>query len=160
MRCMRLSDQSSLYIGTNQGYVYHVQLSQKHEPGWTTLVDNLGAPVVCMDVLVQSKSKKNEDLRDEDYHQSGDMVVVGDGKGNVTVVLVKTGGHTHCGWRYTWAAEKERQLLGVFWCKSLEGRSALHVPSLDLLLSTAVFKLILLLFYEWGHILVLRRPSR
>ncbi|BFI34384.1 hypothetical protein AXG93_2278s1330 [Marchantia polymorpha subsp. ruderalis] len=122
VRCMRLSDQSSLYIGTNQGYVYHVQLSQKHEPGWTTLVDNLGAPVVCMDVLVQSKSKKNEDLRDEDYHQSGDMVVVGDGKGNVTVVLVKTGGHTHCGWRYTWAAEKERQLLGVFWCKSLEGR--------------------------------------
>ncbi|KAG6556956.1 hypothetical protein Mapa_001372 [Marchantia paleacea] len=122
VRCMRLSDQSSLYIGTNQGYVYHVQLSQNQEPGWTTLVDNLGAPVVCMDVLVQSKSKKNEDLRDEDNHQSGDMVVVGDGKGNVTVVLVKTGAQKHCGWRYTWAAEKERQLLGVFWCKSLEGR--------------------------------------
>lgn len=52
------------------------------------------------------------------------VVALGDGKGNVTVVKVIDGGEigAKVDLSFTWSAEKERQLLGVFWCKSLGSR--------------------------------------
>jgi WD repeat-containing protein 6 len=52
------------------------------------------------------------------------VVALGDGKGNVTVVEVIDEGENgpKVNLSFAWSAEKERQLLGVFWCKSLGSR--------------------------------------
>ncbi|KAK4406885.1 WD repeat-containing protein 6 [Sesamum angolense] len=76
VRCVHFSREDSLYVATNNGYLYHAN--------W---------------------------------------IAVGDGKGRMTIVLVVgTGGSPKVEFTLTWPAEKERHLLGAYWCKSLENR--------------------------------------
>lgn len=52
-----------------------------------------------------------------------DIVAIGDGNGKVTVVGVSNRGVTPAAsFSFNWSAEKERQLLGVHWCRSLGSR--------------------------------------
>ncbi|KAL2631977.1 hypothetical protein R1flu_016663 [Riccia fluitans] len=120
VRCLKLTNECSLYVGTNQGYVYHVQISENQETVWTTLVSSLGAPVVCMDVFLLDK--RSDNLNDGENHPNEDLVIVGDGKGSATAIRARTEAQQQCTWRYTWPAEKERHLLEVFWPRTLEGR--------------------------------------
>ncbi|KAL3689810.1 hypothetical protein R1sor_016119 [Riccia sorocarpa] len=123
VRCLKLTDECSLYIGTNQGFLYHVQISENQETAWTTLVSGLGGPVVCMDVYVWRR--RIDDLNDGGNHPNEDLVILGDGKGSATAVRVRTGAQMQCTWRYTWTAEKERQLLEVFCPRPVAGRCVL-----------------------------------
>jgi len=97
-------------VATNNGYLYHVELHQTGDAIWTEVAQiNKEAPIICMDLISIESSVAAEDT-----------VAVGDGKGNVTVIRVVNGDPipnptATC----TWSAEKERQLLGVYWCKSL-----------------------------------------
>lgn len=98
-----------LYVATNNGYLYHVQL-QHGDALWTEVAQvSKEAPIICMD-LISVKSTVGAD----------DTVAVGDGKGNVTIIRVISGDPIP---KYAvscmWSAEKERQLLGIYWCKSL-----------------------------------------
>lgn len=50
-----------------------------------------------------------------------DIVAPGDGRGNVTIVCLTSGNlELKIDLSFTWSAEKDKQLLGLYWCKSLE----------------------------------------
>ncbi|AQL10031.1 Transducin family protein / WD-40 repeat family protein [Zea mays] len=50
-----------------------------------------------------------------------DIIALGDGRGNVTIVrLTSSSSEPKLDLSFTWSAEKDRQLLGVYWCKALE----------------------------------------
>lgn len=69
-------------------------------------------PIICMDIMVMHSS--------EHSLEKEDIVAVGDGKGNVTVIrLINDDTTPIMTLSFSWSAEKERQLLGVYWCKSL-----------------------------------------
>ncbi|KAL2345522.1 hypothetical protein Fmac_006807 [Flemingia macrophylla] len=113
VRCLRFSCQDSLYVATNNGYLYHAKLCDTGGVQWNQLVQvRNGAPIICMDLL--AKDSFDLDCGDEDW------IAIGDGKGNMTIVAVTNHGCTPtarlC---FTWPAEMERQLLGTYWCKSL-----------------------------------------
>ncbi|KAG1326107.1 WD repeat-containing protein 6 [Cocos nucifera] len=80
---------------------------------WTELAQvSEDAPIICMDIMVMNSSEHSLDKED--------IVAVGDGKGDVTVVrLINDDATPRMAFSFTWSAEKERQLLGVYWCKSL-----------------------------------------
>lgn len=110
---MRFSCQDSLYVATNQGYLYHAKLCDTGGAQWNQLVQvSNGAPIICMDLL--SKDSVEHDCGAEDW------IAIGDGKGNMTIIEVTKDDCTPivrlC---FTWPAETERQLLGTYWCKSL-----------------------------------------
>ncbi|KAJ4819986.1 WD repeat-containing protein 6 [Rhynchospora pubera] len=104
VRCLQFTEQNTLYVSTNNGILYHVNISDPKYAKWTQLVQaDEKIAIICMDVT-----------------KSG-IVALGDGKGHVTIVKVTDGGEVGAkvDLSFTWLAEKERQLLGVFWCKSL-----------------------------------------
>jgi hypothetical protein len=58
-----------------------------------------------------------------DSFDKEDIVALGDGRGNVTIVRLTSGNlEPKVEISFTWSAEKDRQLLGLYWCKSLECR--------------------------------------
>lgn len=113
VRCLRFTSEESLYVATNQGYLYHATLCETEEVKWTKLVRvGEGAPIVCMDLLAQSPLGL--------HSGTVDWVAVGDGKGRMTVVRFVDDACFHkVGQTLTWSAEAERQLLGAYWSKAL-----------------------------------------
>ncbi|XP_008447447.2 uncharacterized protein LOC103489892 isoform X1 [Cucumis melo] len=113
VRCLRFSSERTIYVATNHGYLYHATLSASMGVMWTKLV-HVGEEVqiICMDLLVCSP-----------FEVSGgaeDWIALGDGLGRMTVLKVLHDSNAHTpDISFTWSAEKERQLLGTFWCKSL-----------------------------------------
>ncbi|KAJ0980531.1 hypothetical protein J5N97_008786 [Dioscorea zingiberensis] len=116
IRCLHFTQDNVLYVATNNGHLYHVNFLNPGDVRWTELVQlSEEAPIICMDLLV-IKSSENSEL----YLDKEDIIALGDGKGKVTVLRIINGDLSpklvSC---FTWPAEKERQLLGIFWCKSL-----------------------------------------
>lgn len=111
MRC-----EDTLYVATNNGYLYHAKILNTHDVNWTKLVQvSEEVPIICMDLLSENSPKHS--FRVDDY------IALGDGKGNMTIVRVK--GDTNppeVDFTVTWSAGKERQLLGTYWCKALGPR--------------------------------------
>ncbi|EEF47191.1 nucleotide binding protein, putative [Ricinus communis] len=116
VRCLHFTCKDTLYIATNHGYLYHAKLFQTQEVKWTKLVQvSEKVPIVCMDLLSKNLPR----------HSYGvdDWVALGDGKGNLTIVRVAGVVCTlDNNFTITWSAEKERQLLGTYWCKALGNR--------------------------------------
>lgn len=115
VRCLHFSREDSLYVATNNGYLYHACLRNNGAVKWTELVRvSKEVPIICMDLLSNCS-----DL-------SGgfeDWVAVGDGKGTMTVVLVVgcvSGPNVEL--TFSWSAEEERHLLGIYWCRSVKNR--------------------------------------
>eukprot|EP01018_Ginkgo_biloba_P008951 Gb_26563 [translate_table: standard] len=122
VRCLCLARESCLYVATNLGYLHCIDLTVPGEERWTTVFEINGSePIVCLDLLLL-KSLDSAALQE-------DWVAVGDGKGRATVVQLLSSNLNHkmslC---FTWLAERERQLLGIYWCKSLGHR---HVFTTD-----------------------------
>ncbi|KAL1553047.1 hypothetical protein AAHA92_13772 [Salvia divinorum] len=115
VRCLNFSREDSLYVATNNGYLYHVNLCNTEAAKWTELARiSEEAPIICMDLL--SKCSDPPD-RCEDW------IAVGDGKGGMTIVhVVGTGWKLEVEFTFTWPAEEERHLLGTYWCKLPEAR--------------------------------------
>ncbi|KAL2535206.1 Transducin family protein/WD-40 repeat family protein [Forsythia ovata] len=115
VRCLHFSREDSLYVATNKGYLYHVGLFDNGAFEWTELVRiSEGAPIICMDLLSNCSNFPDE---------VEDWVAVGDGKGSMAIVQVVCGARNpKVEFVYTWSAEKERHLLGTYWCKSLGNR--------------------------------------
>ncbi|KAL2510452.1 Transducin family protein/WD-40 repeat family protein [Abeliophyllum distichum] len=115
VRCLHFSREDSLYVATNKGYLYHVGLFDNGAFEWTELVRiSEGVPIICMDLLSNCSSFPDE---------VEDWVAVGDGKGSMAIVKVVCGARNpKVEFVYTWSAEKERHLLGTYWCKSLGNR--------------------------------------
>ncbi|KAL5700386.1 hypothetical protein ACHQM5_025834 [Ranunculus cassubicifolius] len=113
VRCLHFTREDTLYVATNNGYLYHVKLSHATDVKWTELVRiSEDSPIVCMDILPKDSCKVEED-----------WIVVGDGRGNATVVsVVDTVCTPIVRLTFTWSAGMERQLLGTYWCKSLGHR--------------------------------------
>ncbi|WOL19113.1 WD repeat-containing protein 6 isoform X2 [Canna indica] len=113
VRCIQFSRENTLYVATNNGYLYHAELSHPEGVKWTELVQvKEEAQIICMDILSTNFSESLLHLED--------IVAIGDGKGKVTVVGLR---YDDCSPKVslslTWSAEMERQLLGVHWCRSL-----------------------------------------
>ncbi|KAM7526949.1 hypothetical protein LguiB_030359 [Lonicera macranthoides] len=113
VRCLQFIREDTFYVATNNGYLFHAKLCDTGEVIWTELVRvNEDAPIVCMNLLSTWPSDLSYCIED--------WVAVGDGKGSMTVVsILADAGTPKMGLTYSWSAEKERQLLGTFWCKSL-----------------------------------------
>ncbi|KAL1816485.1 hypothetical protein DCAR_0520886 [Daucus carota subsp. sativus] len=113
VRCLQFTREDTLYIATNNGFLYHAKLFDTGEVKWTKLLQSSGeAPIVCMNLLTKERLDLSSGIED--------WVSVGDGKGYVTIVKVLGDvSSPKLGLTYTWSAESERQLLGTFWCKSL-----------------------------------------
>lgn len=78
---------------------------------WTQLAHVSEVPIVCMDLMARCLS--------ETCKVPGDMIAMGDGKGNATVVrVVSSDSRPKVVLSFTWSAERERRLLGIHWCKS------------------------------------------
>ncbi|GFZ04476.1 transducin family protein [Actinidia rufa] len=116
VRCLHFAREDTLYVATNNGYVYHAKLSNNGDVKWTELVQASEAvPIVCMDLF--SRSSSNLSSTTEDW------IAVGDGKGHMTIVSIVGDGCTpEVGLTFTWSAGLQRQLLGTYWCKSLGTR--------------------------------------
>ncbi|EPS68398.1 hypothetical protein M569_06369, partial [Genlisea aurea] len=113
IRCLHLANKDSLYVATNNGYLYHISLLKSNDFVWTKLSHICkDAPIICMDILSTFNNLSDG---------SEDWIALGDGKGNMTVILV-VGNYQSFKVETTvsWKAEKERNLLGSFWCKSLQ----------------------------------------
>ncbi|GFP93621.1 WD repeat-containing protein 6 [Phtheirospermum japonicum] len=115
VRCLHFSREDSLYVATNNGYLYHASLFNNGSVQWTELSRvSEESPIICMDILSNCSKP---------YGGFEDWVAVGDGKGNMTIVLVVGSGWTpEVDYSFTWLAEKERHLLGTYWCKLLDNR--------------------------------------
>lgn len=117
VRCLHFAREDTIYVATNNGYLYHAKLSDVGDVKWTELVRvSEAVPIVCMDLL--SKSLSNLPNHNEDW------VSIGDGKGHVMVVsVICDDDHTpKVGVTFSWSAGLQRQLLGTYWCKSLGSR--------------------------------------
>ncbi|KAL6972387.1 hypothetical protein U1Q18_047702 [Sarracenia purpurea var. burkii] len=116
VRCLHFACEDTLYVATNNGYLYHAKLSNIGDVKWTELVRfSEAVPIVCMDLL--SGSSPNLPSTTEDW------VAVGDGKGHMTIVSIIGDVCTpKIGVTSTWSAGLQRQLLGTYWCKSLGNR--------------------------------------
>ncbi|KAH9318915.1 hypothetical protein KI387_020684, partial [Taxus chinensis] len=116
VRCLQLAQERCLYVATNLGYLYCIDLTSPGEERWTTIIKNNDKePIVCLDLLVL-KSPKSPDFQE-------DWVAIGDGKGRATVVQLLSSNLEHeVSNSFVWSAERQRQLLGIYWCKSLGHR--------------------------------------
>ncbi|KAL3652969.1 hypothetical protein CASFOL_002650 [Castilleja foliolosa] len=115
VRCLCFSREDSLYVATNNGYLHHASLFNNGSVQWTELARvSEESPIICMDILSNCSKSSGE---------FEDWVAIGDGKGNMTIFLVVGNGWTpKVDYSFTWVAEKERHLLGTYWCKSLDNR--------------------------------------
>ncbi|OVA13542.1 WD40 repeat [Macleaya cordata] len=113
VRCLHFTREDTLYVATNHGYLHHVELSDPGNVRWTKLVQiSEEGPIVCMDLLPAKSADVSINIED--------WIAVGDGKGNATVIRVLAGdGTPKVDFSFTWSAGLERQLLGMYWCKSL-----------------------------------------
>ena len=113
IRCLHFTCEDSLYVATNQGYLYHAKLSKTRDVKWTELVQvSNEVPIVCMDVLSLKSSELSGGVED--------WLAVGDGKGYMTIVKVLTDvSAPKVSLTFSWQAGMQRQLLGTYWCKSL-----------------------------------------
>jgi hypothetical protein len=113
VRCLHFAEENVLYVATNNGYLHHAELSNIEDVRWTEIIQvTEKAPIICMDVMPMYS---NLSLDRED------VIALGDGRGNVTIVRLASGSiEPKMNLSFTWPAEKDRQLLGVYWCKSLE----------------------------------------
>ncbi|CAH9082556.1 unnamed protein product [Cuscuta epithymum] len=111
VRCLHFSREDSLYVATNNGYVYHAKLHHTGHVRWTKLLHSGGdAPVICMDAL------SNE----SDPCETDDWVAIGDGKGRMMIAHIAGDVYNlKVNHSLIWPAEIERQLLGINWCQSL-----------------------------------------
>ncbi|KAM3323632.1 putative protein isoform X1 [Capsicum chacoense] len=112
VRCLHFSREDSLYVATNNGYVYHSKLDDAGDVKWTELL-HIGeeGPIICMDLLSRCSNVTKDVVN---------WVAVGNGKG--TMMIAKVVGdvlNPRVELTSTWSAEPERQLLGTYWCKSL-----------------------------------------
>jgi hypothetical protein len=116
VRCLHFAEENVLYVATNNGYLHHAEISNAKDVRWTEVIQvTEKAPIICMDVMT---TYSNLSLNRED------IIALGDGRGNVTIVCLTNGSiELKVNLSFTWLAEKDRQLLGVYWCKSLECRS-------------------------------------
>lgn len=116
VRCMHLTREDTLYVATNNGFLYHAKISDAGDIQWTELLCvSEKVPIVCMNLLSESSSDPSICIED--------WIAVGDGKGRLTVVRVVGDIWTpKVELASSWSAEAERQLLGTFWCKSLGHR--------------------------------------
>ncbi|XP_073008935.1 uncharacterized protein [Typha latifolia] len=112
VRCLHFTQENILFVATNNGHLHHAKFSNSKDVRWTEVVQiNEEAPIICMDII---------SLHSKFSLHSEDIIALGDGKGNVTIARVINGDATpEVSSFFTWSAEKERQLLGVYWCKSL-----------------------------------------
>lgn len=115
VRCLHFSREDSLYVATNNGYLYHACLCNNGTVKWTELVRvSEEAPIICMDLL------SNCSVLSGGFE---DWVAVGDGKGTMTVVLVVgCVSRPNVELTFSWYAEEERHLLGIYWCRSVKNR--------------------------------------
>ncbi|EER95656.1 WD repeat-containing protein 6 isoform X1 [Sorghum bicolor] len=113
VRCLHFAEENILYVATNNGYLHHAELSNIEDVRWTEIIQvTEKAPIICMDVMT---TYSNLSLNRED------TIALGDGRGNVTIVRLTSGStEPKLDLSFTWSAEKDRQLLGVYWCKALE----------------------------------------
>ncbi|XP_040378158.1 WD repeat-containing protein 6 isoform X2 [Oryza brachyantha] len=121
VRCLHFVEENDLYIATNNGYLHHAEFSNSKDVIWTEVIQIADmAPIICMDAMVMhSDTSPNRE----------DIIALGDGRGNVTVVYLTVSDlGPKIDLSFTWLAEKDRQLLGVYWCKSLECR---HIFTAD-----------------------------
>lgn len=112
VRCLHFSREDSLYVATNNGYVYHAKLYDTEDVKWIELlhIEEEG-PIVCMDLLSHC-SDVTEDIEN--------WIAVGNGKGTMVIArVVDDVLNPRVELTSTWSAEPERQLLGTYWCKSL-----------------------------------------
>ncbi|KAI6672617.1 hypothetical protein NL676_000523 [Syzygium grande] len=116
VRCLSFSCEDALYIATNHGYLYHAKLCNDGDLRWTELVRvSNEVPIICMELLPPNPY--------DPWNDADDWVALGDGKGWTTVVrVVKNSDSPKVSARFSWAAEMDRQLLGIHWCKSLGHR--------------------------------------
>lgn len=116
VRCMLFSQEDALYVATNHGYVHFVHLSENGDVKWAQLVRVCKeVPIICMDMVSSSPCKSNS--------EADDWLVIGDGGGDVTVIrIVRDKFSAEVSMLFSWSAEKERQLLGIFWSKKLGNR--------------------------------------
>ncbi|KAK4749758.1 hypothetical protein SAY87_027207 [Trapa incisa] len=116
VRGLRFSSEDSIYVSTNHGYLYHAKLSKCCNVSWTKLARvNPEVPIVCMDLISKSPSKIPDEIED--------WIAVGDGKGCATVIKVVThAGSPKVEFSFSWTAEMDRQLLGIYFCRSLGHR--------------------------------------
>jgi hypothetical protein len=116
VRCLHFAEENVLYVATNNGYLHHAELSNIEDVRWTEIIQvTEKAPIICMDVMT---TYSNLSLNRED------IIALGDGRGNVTIVRLTSGSsEPKLDLSFTWSAEKDRQLLAVYWCKTLECRS-------------------------------------
>ncbi|KAK9266700.1 hypothetical protein L1049_007353 [Liquidambar formosana] len=122
VRCLHFASEDTLYVATNNGYLYHAKLSDTGDVKWTALVRVCEeVPIVCMDLLPGYDSNLSSGIEN--------WVAVGDGKGSMTIVkVINDVCSPKVGLTFTWSAGMERQLLGTYWCKSLGNR---HVFTAD-----------------------------
>ncbi|KAF3789136.1 hypothetical protein EJ110_NYTH19335 [Nymphaea thermarum] len=112
VRCLHFAREDTLYVATNHGYLYHVNISFAGTVSWTKVVQVIGGNIVCMDVM----SLKSANV----FEHVEDWIAVGDAKGNATVVkIIFVSSSPKVTFSCNWTAERERQLLGIYWCKSL-----------------------------------------
>ncbi|XP_039161352.1 WD repeat-containing protein 6 isoform X2 [Eucalyptus grandis] len=116
VRCLSFSCEDVMYIATNHGYLYHAKLCNDGDLRWTELAQvSNEVQVICMELLPSNPYDPRID--------ADDWVAVGDGKGWTTVVrVVKNSDSPKVSTSFSWAAEMDRQLLGIHWCKSLGHR--------------------------------------
>ncbi|XP_030551812.1 uncharacterized protein LOC115756249 isoform X2 [Rhodamnia argentea] len=116
VRCLSFTCEDALYIATNHGYLYHAKLCNDGDLRWTELVRvSNDVPIICMELLPSNPY--------DPWNDADDWVAVGDGKGWTTVVrVVKNSDSPKVSVNFSWAAEMDRQLLGIHWCKSLGHR--------------------------------------
>ncbi|WCJ22639.1 Transducin family protein / WD-40 repeat family protein [Euphorbia peplus] len=111
VRCLEFSCEDTLYVATNNGYLYHVTLTEGVK--WTKLAQvSEKVPIICMDLLSGNLAGNS--------CSADDWLALGDGKGKVTIVRIIGDVCTpDMDFSCTWSAEKERQLLGTYWCRAL-----------------------------------------
>ncbi|XP_056163038.1 uncharacterized protein LOC115689569 isoform X2 [Syzygium oleosum] len=116
VRCLSFSREDALYIATNHGYLYHAKLCNDGDLRWTELVRvSNEVPIICMELLPSNPY--------DPWNDADDWVALGDGKGWTSVVrVVKNSDSPKVSASFSWAAEMDRQLLGIHWCKSLGHR--------------------------------------
>ncbi|XP_048532945.1 uncharacterized protein LOC125511579 [Triticum urartu] len=113
VRCLHFVQENVLYVATNNGYLHHAELSDTKDPRWTEVIQvTEKAPIICMDVMTGCSDISLD---------KEDIIALGDGRGNVTIVRLSSPSlEPKIDLSVTWPAEKDRQLLGLYWCKSLE----------------------------------------
>lgn len=113
VRCLCFAQENGLYVASNNGLLYHVDICNRGAARWTQLAHvSKESPIICMDLLSVRSCKSSSFM---EY-----AIAIGDGMGKATVVkLIDRKSISVVDFSLSWTAEKKRQLLGIYWCKSL-----------------------------------------